>query len=145
KHMFPEVGMKRFFAIVVAAVSLGGAAACHSLGGTSAGRPERPRSSSLNPYLIEGDELKVETAQNLYDVVRIQRPAWLTKTVRNAVGNDAIVVYLNDRKIGSLNILRDIPVTAARSLQYLSPTEAQLRYGPTHGSLAAIVVEVVKN
>jgi len=143
--MFTEKGLKRFVALAVAVAAASSSVACHSLGSPSAGRPERPKSAPLNPYLIEGDELKVETAQNLYDVVRIQRPSWLTKTVRNAQGNDAIVVYLNDRKIGPLNILRDIPVTAARSLQYLSPTEAQLRYGPTHGSLAAIVVEVVKN
>jgi hypothetical protein len=121
-----------------------GAIACHAKAGTDSSRPERPRSSPLNQYLIEGDELKVETAQNLYDVVRLQRPSWLTKTVRNAQGNDAIVVYLNDRKIGTLNVLRDIPVAAAQSLQYLSPTEAQLRYGPTHGSMAAIIVEVAK-
>ena len=111
---------------------------------TGDSRVERPKGAPRDQYLIEGDELKVETAQNLYDVVRIQRPSWLTKTVRNRQGNDAIVVYLNDRKLGPLNVLREIQVTAVRSLQYLSPTEAQLRYGPTHGSLAAIVVEVAK-
>jgi hypothetical protein len=88
--------------------------------------------------------MKVETAQNLYDVVRLQRPAWLTRTVRNAQGNDAIVVYLDDRKLGTLNILRDLSVDVAKGLRFLSPTEAQLRYGPTHGSMAAIVVEVAK-
>ena len=108
------------------------------------GRPERPKAAPRDQYLIEGDELNAETAQNLYDVVRIQRPSWLTKTVRNKRGNDAIVVYLNDRIVGPLNVLRDIPIAAAQSLQYLSPTEAQLRYGPTHGSLAAIVVTVAK-
>lgn len=124
---------------------LGGLSAVNCRSPQGGERPERPRSAPRDQHLIEGDELKVATAQNLYDVVRIQRPAWLTKTVRNLSGNDAIVVYLNDRKIGPLNILREISVNAARSLQYLSPTEAQLRYGPTHGSLAAIVVEVSKD
>jgi len=88
--------------------------------------------------------MKVATAQSLYDVVRIQRPNWLTKTVKTASGSDAVVVYLDDRKLGMLNILREMRVELAVSMRYLSPTEAQLRYGPNHGSLAAIVVEVAK-
>jgi hypothetical protein len=120
------------------------AAACHRTPVDSTNRPERPRTSAKHPYLIEGDELKIEQAQNLYDVVRLQRPAWLTRTVRNRQGQDATVVYLDVRKLGNLNVLREIPPSAAHSLQYLSPTEAQLRFGPTHGSVAAIVIVAAK-
>ena len=135
--------MNRSFVLAIAVAGLT-TAACRRPASESPVRPERPRSAAGSLYLIEGDELKVATAQNLYDVVRLRRPAWLTRTVRNAQGNDAIVVYMNDRKVGTLNVLRDIPVEAARSLQYLSPTEAQVRYGPSHGRLAAIVVEIAK-
>jgi len=64
--------------------------------------------------------------------------------VKTAVGNDAVVVYLDDRKLGMLNILREMRVEIALRMRFLSPTEAQLRYGPTHGSLAAIVVEAAR-
>jgi hypothetical protein len=83
-------------------------------------------------------------ARNLYEVVRIHRPAWLTKTVRNVSGDNAVVVYLDERKLGMLPVLRDMRVELAIRLVYLSPTQALLRYGPSHGSLAAIVVEVAK-
>ena len=120
-----------------------GASACHS-SGSERPRSPRPQSARRNQYLIERDELGVAGAQNLYDVVRIQRPVWLTRVVRNVSGNDAIVVYLDERIIGSLNILREMPVHVAQKLEYLSPTEAQLRFGPKHGVRAAIVVETPK-
>lgn len=131
----------------LALIVLGGAGciSCRRPEGEATARPVRPRTAPRDPYLIEGDELKVATATNLYEVIRIQRPAWLTRTVRNAQGNDAIVVYLNERQIGPLNVLREMPVNVARRLQYLSPTEALLRFGPSHGSLAAIVVELAKD
>jgi len=133
----------RWTILVVASAGLL-TAACSRASSEGAGRPERPRTAPKNPYLIEGDELKVETALNLYDIVRIQRPAWLTRTVRNRQGEEATVVYLDERKLGNLNILREIPPAAARSLQYLTPTEAQLRFGPNHGSVAAIVIAAAK-
>lgn len=84
-------------------------------------------------------------AQTLYDAIRLQRPTWLTRTVRNSSGNDAVAVYLDERLIGSLNILREMPLHMARTLQYLAPTEAQIRFGPSHGSRAAIVVVLAKD
>ena len=117
---------------------------CASQNTNGTNRPARPKSSSGQPYLIEGDELKVESAVNLYDVVRIRRPSWLTRTVRNQSGNDAVVVYLDNKAIGKLNILREISVDVAERIEFLAPTEALLRFGPNHGSAAAIVVQVKK-
>ena len=111
--------------------------ACRTSG---ASRPERPLPTG-DRYLIQGEELNVEHAVNLYDVVRIRRPAWLNRQVRNRSGNEAIAIYFDERQIGSLNILREMPIHVARSLRYLSPTEAQLRFGPQHGDRAAILVE----
>src|SRR5262245_728655 len=125
----------------IAALSLAG---CASQNAAGTDRPARPKSTTGQPYLIEGDELKVESAVNLYDVVRTRRPAWLTRTVRNASGNDAIVVYLDNKPIGTFNILRELSTNIAERIQFLAPTEALLRFGPLHGSAAAIVVEVKK-
>lgn len=133
------------WALALAFATASAPVSCRRPDGTATTRPERPRSTPRDQYLIEGDELKVATATNLYEVVRILRPAWLTRTVRNRQGNEAVVVYLNDRQIGPLNVLREMPSNVARRLQFLSPTEATIRFGPNHGSLAAIVIDLAKN
>jgi hypothetical protein len=121
------------------------AAACHRPAGESESRPERPSRTRNDPYLIEGDEIRAATsAQNLYEVIRVRRPAWLTKSVRDVSGDEAVVVYLDDRKLGMLPVLRGLRVDLPERMRYMSPTEAQLRFGPTHGPLAAIVIEIAK-
>ncbi len=111
-----------------------------SEGDSAAPRPERPPRSGTAQYLIEGDEIRATTAQNLYEVIRIRRPSWLNRTVRNLRGDNAVAVYLDDRMVGLLNLLRDMPPYVAARLEYLSPTEAQVRFGPNHGIRAAVVV-----
>jgi hypothetical protein len=133
--MFSDSMMnRRLLALLIVFAGLS-AASCRRPADENDSRPQRPRTASKPPYLIEGDELKVETATNLYDVVRIQRPAWLTRD------RDGIVVYLNERKVGLVAVLRQLPVNVAQSIQFLSPAEAQLRFGPLHGGSAAIVVQ----
>jgi hypothetical protein len=124
---------RRSLALLIAFAALA-ATSCRRPADENDTRPARPRTASKPPYLIEGDELKVETATNLYDVVRIQRPSWFTRD------RDGIVVYLDERKVGLVAVLRQLPVSVAQSLQFLSPAEAQLRFGPLHGGTAAIVV-----
>lgn len=143
-NVFHGVRMNRSWAIPLLAAIIG-SVGCHSSNTESEPRPERPSRTRNDPYLIEGDEIQsTAQAQNLYDVVRIRRPAWLTKTVKTASGDEAVVVYLDDRKLGLLPVLRSLRVELAERLRFLSPTEAQLRYGPGHGALAAIVIEVPK-
>lgn len=133
--------------ILAAAVALAmGVSACRP---TQIGdRPTRPngaQSPRVSQYLIEGDELAASPGENLYEVVRLRRPVWLERTVRNASGDEAVAVYVDERLVGSLSILRQMPVRIAKRLQYLAPTEAQIRFGPQHGSRAAIVVELIKS
>ena len=119
------------------------AVACRTANSERPERPERPQPSQGDRYLIEGDELNAPTATNLYDVIRLRRPAWLSRPSR-AGSSDAIIVYFDDRPIGTLNVLREMPIRVAASLRFLSETEAQLRFGPKQGSRVAIVVESAK-
>jgi hypothetical protein len=118
----------------------GGLAACRSANSEKPARPAGETSSRQDPYLIEGAEIQATKALNLYEAVRLRRPVWLTRTVGNQSGDRAVAVYLDDRLIGSLNILREMPLHVAQALQYLSPSEAQIRFGPNHGTKAAIIV-----
>lgn len=112
---------------------------CRSSGSERLNRPNLAGNQARNQYIIEAEELKGTDAVSLYDAVRMRRPNWLTRTGRNTSRN-ALSVYLDERPIGSLSILREMPIHVAQALQFLTPTEAQLRFGPTHGSSAAIVV-----
>jgi len=140
--------MKHAHPFVLALTLLLIGAACHRPAAAAAaaatGRPSRPERAARDPYLMEEEELKATGAQSLYDAVKLNRPLWLTRTVRNATGNDAVAVYLDERYLGSLSVLRELPIHVAKRLQYLAPTEARIRFGPQHGSRAAIQVESAK-
>jgi hypothetical protein len=118
--------------------------ACRSPNAEGHSRPQRLANVKGDQYLIEGDEMSIAGANNLYELVRIQRPFWVSRNVGNASGDQAVLVYLDDRPLGSLSILRDLQVHVARRLRYLAPTEARIRFGPSHGNRAAIVVESAK-
>jgi hypothetical protein len=134
--------MARFGNTVVLALLF--AVACRSPGADRESRPQRTTVAKGDQYLIEGDELSVAGANNLYELIRIQRPFWISRTVGNSSGDNAVAVYLDERYLGSMSILRDLPLHVAKRLQYLAPTEARIRFGPSHGSRAAIVVESVR-
>ena len=49
---------------------------------------------------------------------------------------------MDDRVLGAVATLRSVPVGLPDRVRYLSPTEAQLRFGNRNGMAAAIVIEV---
>lgn len=112
-------------------------AACRS------GRTSRPE-GHVDQYLILASELEASKQGNLYDAVRQLRPFWLSRNVRGRTGESAIAVYADDQLIGSLSALRRMSVFAVDRVRYMSPTEAQTRYGQTNGGRAAIVVELAR-
>jgi hypothetical protein len=79
----------------------------------------------------------------VYDAVRQLRPFWF-RDARNRGGEAGFVVYLDGQPIGPLSALGRIPVYAAARVRYLSPTEAQVRFGSINGLRPAILVESEK-
>lgn len=52
----------------------------------------------------------------------------LSTTVQNT--QDAgVVVYVDDQRVGGINVLREMTSTAATSLRFYSASEAQSRFG----------------
>lgn len=117
-------------------------AAC---GGNRSGPATRPDSDSKDLYLITAKELDAAGLDNLYDAVRQLRPGWLTRRSRQQSGEQSIVVYLDDRQFGSVAQLRQVSSRAVQSIRYLSPTEAQVRYGQMNGGRPAILLESVRS
>lgn len=90
--------------------------------------------------MIRPVELEATRQANLYDAVRQLRPFWLTRDTRRS-GEGGIAVYLDDQYIGDASALRRLPIHATAVVRYMSPTEAQVRYGQVNALRAAIVVE----
>jgi len=112
----------RFSPLILAATLA--ASAC-----TGAGRPPSAAPSGPNAPITE-EELERSRAPDLLTAVRSLRPQWLTRfhsqTVPEARG---ISVYVNDYRYGVIRDLQYIPSSTAVSVTWLTPGQAQYKYG----------------
>jgi hypothetical protein len=108
------------------------------------GRPVRPKSAAVDQYLILATELEASKQANVYDAVRHLRPFWLRRNVRGRTGENTISIYVDEQFVGTLSALLRIPTFAVERVRYMSPTEAQTRFGQSNSGRAAILVESAK-
>jgi len=74
---------------------------------------------------------------NLYNAIQRLRPDWLRTRGASSIsaarsGNmdpDAVNVYQDLQKLGTVDVLKSMSLTQATSLRYYSASEAQLRFG----------------
>ncbi len=95
--------------------------------------------------ILRADELRRSGATDLLSAVQRLRPAFLrtrgrTSMVRTEEGEP--VVYLDDRPYGLLAALRDIQVATVMEVRYLSPAQAQLRWGGGEGHSAGAILVI---
>lgn len=109
-----------------------------------ANKAARPQADPGDQYLIFAAELAATKQTNIYDAVRQVRPFWFTRQVGARSGEATIAAYLDGQQIGSVSALRRIPTHIAQRVRYLTPTEAQGRFGSINGMAAAIVVDSAK-
>lgn len=105
---------------------------------------EQRAATPHDPELITADEMAGVTAATVYDVVQHLRPAWLLRSRPNpALPNQVLIIYIDGQRLGSgIDALRTLPVRSAYSVEFLSATKAQGRFGPGHNIGA---IEVVTN
>jgi len=87
--------------------------------------------SSSNDSIITRDEIENSHQPTLFDVVRALRPNWL-RTAPSAVRSDqetGVSVYLDAQRAGGIDVLRQLPSSAATSLRFYGASEAQSRFG----------------
>jgi len=87
-------------------------------------------------------ELEASPRANLYDAVWELRPRWFTRSGRG--GSNEVYVYLEDRILGTAGTLRRFQTGLISEVRYLSPTEAQVRFGQNNRGRAAIVVALAR-
>lgn len=105
-------------------------------------RSSRPEPGGGDPYLILAAELESSRQLNVYDAVQKLRPIWFTRRVGNRSGEDAISVYFEDQLVGTRSALRRVSVFGVDRVRYMSPSEAQTRFGQQNRGRAAVVVEL---
>ena len=108
-------------------ISLPLALGCASAGGGQTGQA----SPQHDPNVITAAELATTSVSNLFDAIRQLRPRWLDRlgptTLQQAEYN--IMVYTDRIQFGSVDMLRQIPVSMPASVRYYSASEAQGEFG----------------
>ena len=109
------------------------AAACAS-GSAGGGRPRR------DPSAILPDELSRSQNTDLLSTVQALRPLWLHKRGPASINSEGeILVYVDNMRFGIAPSLRSINVSVVESLQFLTASEAQARFGIGHPHGAILV------
>lgn len=120
---------------------------------------------SAGPQRTSRDGLRVETAQprsyagmtlthgdfvgleefGTTEVVRRLRPEFLLGSTRGLTGRPSeIALYVDDIYDGDLSSLNTIPLSAIRTLTFLQPGSARLRYGSAcRCASGALVIETI--
>jgi hypothetical protein len=96
---------------------------------------------SRDPNRISYEEIQAVEAANLFEVVQRLRPRWMQdRTGRTTMGQVEVRVYEGDSFLGTLEVLRQFPKAAARSLTYLDSTRAQSLPGGGSGHVAGAII-----
>lgn len=108
-----------------------------------AGAPKTRDGPREDPDVISRAEISKTQALTAFDAVRTLRPAFLRSrgqtSLTRQVTNEP-VVYLDNRRMGGLATLRDIPVQLIFEIRYLSSSEAQMKWGSGHPAGAVHVI-----
>lgn len=127
--------MSRLYSFVfVTSLVLGGAC-----GGAGSKTESATPSPSRDRTVIMADDMRRLQASNLYEVVQLVRPEWLSIRNTNATeprptapvmsSDNEIHVYLDRERLGSVNVLRTMSVLTAGYLKFYNPAQAQTRFG----------------
>ena len=124
----------------IAAICLSVAlSACATSGGTgnsAASSASQSGESRSNAPRITAQEIADAGLPTAYDLVERLRRPWLR---RSGAGGD-VVVYVDGRKLGGADELRNMPATTVAELQYVANEEAVRRWG---GDIKGAVIVVV--
>lgn len=116
--------------------------ACTSLGACAAATAGSRRDFGAGRDVITAAEIVAARVTDAYQAVVQLRPEFLRRRGTTAIPSfvsPTAVVYLDDLPFGPAESLKSIPLERVRTIRYLSPTEADLRWGGTHTAGAILV------
>lgn len=119
-------------AILIAVASMLIAACASSTSETR--RPGRDRTT------ISAAELQRTAHTDLYSAIASLRPTWLSRRGPSSIHFEGELIVYHDRtRLGGPEMLSTIDVTRVMSVRFLTPSEAQARFGMGHPHGAIIV------
>ena len=130
----------------VACLAAAGAIAACASGGSSTASTSGPQRSRTQ---ITAAEITATNATTLYEVVERLHPEWLSsrgpKTLGGATGqiDTGVQVYIDTQAAGTVEVLRQFPITSAALLKYYSAADAQTRFGLGNLNGVIQIIQVV--
>jgi len=116
--------MLRSFGRIVILLAL-----CSACGGTTS-HTTRPRASR---DMITHEQLRERGFPNAFESVEVLHRNWLlTRGPDNMAATGAVQVYLDSRRLGNVNTLRNIPTQDVAYIRYYDGVAAAGRWGAGH-------------
>jgi hypothetical protein len=104
--------------------------------------------AGMGREVLTAAEIVASRVTDVYQAVMQLRPEFLRRRPISQpitpFTTVSIAVYLDDMPYGSAESLRQIPLDRVRLIRYLSPTEANLKYGGSHAAGAILVTTMAK-
>lgn len=89
-----------------------------------------------DPDLILREEIDESSARNAFELVQTARPQWLRlrgmTTLQQASGEQDIVVYLDNARLGFRESMGQVGLAAVQYLQFFDARQATQRWGGGH-------------
>lgn len=108
----------------------------------SSAPPAYHAAAAVRRDMITAAEIVAARVADAYEAVARLRPEFLRRRGR-VVGTMAaqpnVMVYLDELPYGGLETLRHIPLERVRLIRYLSPSDADMRWGGSHPTGAILV------
>lgn len=127
----------------IISISLSACVSTHS--GTNAEYLSLKTSPTRN--VLTAAEIVASKVSDVYQAVTQLRPDFLRRRSNSVtmapVRSSALSVYLDEMPFGNVESLRAIPLERVRIIRYLTPFEAELRWGGSHPA-GAILVTTMK-
>ena len=109
----------------------------------------RGRTPMGDTNIIDREEIEESrSASNAYDLILSLRPLWFQTrgltNLRQAAGEEDIVVYMDNARLGARQTLRRVPLGSIQYLQFFSAPQATQRWGGGHLHGAILVSTQVR-
>lgn len=108
--------------------------------------PDRPIFAGAGRDVLTAAEIVASSVTDAYQAVAQLRPEFLRRRNHLQMTTFAPIaarVYLDELAFGNIESLRYIPLDRVRLIRYVSPTDADIRWGGSHPA-GAILVTTLK-
>jgi len=122
--------MTRFVPLLLALPLLASACATH---GTAASAPGSTRTQAVRRENVITSQEIMERPElaSVADLVRQLRPRWPS----------AVTVFVNNDPYGTFESLRTLSASNTREVRYLSPSEAQMKWGSRYQAVIQVITK----